>query len=313
MKKLLCTAVLLAATLITALSSASCGRNAAADVTTAPDIPVYIETTAAQTDAPRVISVESASSRSGNVILVNKTHEYIFPDNAELTNLFLTKNDSYKVGNSSITLSPVAAEALGRMLDDFVAFSGKKDVIILSGYRDRQTQVEVYDERVELYGEEYAQQYVAAPGQSEHHTGLAADISVYTDEGASLLFSADPNYSWIDEHCADYGFILRYDPDKYDLTGVAGEEWHYRYVGIAHASYMYRNSLCLEEYISLLNGYTDPSAPLTFTAGDADYAVYTVPASAGVYTDIPVPYDADCEAEVSGNNDGGFIVTVKLS
>ena len=51
------------------------------------------------------------------------------------------------------------------------------------------------------------------------------------------------------EHCADYGFILRYPTDKSALTGIGYEPWHYRYVGEKAAKEMTDRGICLEEYL----------------------------------------------------------------
>ena len=45
-----------------------------------------------------------------------------------------------------------------------------------------------------------------------------------------------------------YGFILRYPEGKEDITGYNFESWHYRYVGIDVATYIYENNITLEEY-----------------------------------------------------------------
>jgi len=61
-------------------------------------------------------------------------------------------------------------------------------------------------------------------------------------------FSNTPAYTWLMEHCADYGFILRFPEGKEDITGVIYEPWHYRYVGIEAATFIYENDLTFEEY-----------------------------------------------------------------
>ena len=50
-------------------------------------------------------------------------------------------------------------------------------------------------------------------------------------------------------HCAEYGFIRRYPPDKVEITGISHEPWHFRYVGVDAAMYIMQNNLCLEEYL----------------------------------------------------------------
>ena len=51
------------------------------------------------------------------------------------------------------------------------------------------------------------------------------------------------------EHCAKYGFILRYPTEKSALTGVGYEPWHYRYVGEEAAQEIMGQGICLEEYL----------------------------------------------------------------
>ncbi len=86
---------------------------------------------------------------------------------------------------------------------------------------------------------------VAQPGASEHHLGLAFDVNV---KGAAS-FAGTKQCAWLHQHCWDYGFIVRYQPDKEAITGFTAEAWHIRYVGVAHARYMRDQNLCLEEYL----------------------------------------------------------------
>ena len=90
---------------------------------------------------------------------------------------------------------------------------------------------------------------VARPGESEHETGLAFDI---IDAGNADLwgFEGTPQEKWLKEHCWDYGFIVRYPPDKAELTGIASEPWHFRYVGLPHSQTIHEQGLCLEEYLA---------------------------------------------------------------
>ena len=85
---------------------------------------------------------------------------------------------------------------------------------------------------------------VAEPGFSEHHLGTCFDITV-----PSVSFKGTKQHKWLLEHCWEYGFILRYPPDKTKITGFAPEAWHYRYVGAEHAMKMHELNLCLEEYL----------------------------------------------------------------
>lgn len=88
---------------------------------------------------------------------------------------------------------------------------------------------------------------VARPGTSEHHTGLAADFNMADDK-----FETTEMYAWMQQHAADYGFIMRYSGEKQSVTGVIHESWHYRFVGINTAKEMNRLNMCLEEYVEYL-------------------------------------------------------------
>lgn len=126
------------------------------------------------------------------------------------------------------------------------------ELYVRSGYRSYEEQKELYESQYQSYldqgyGEEEAEEmtlaYTAAPGCSEHETGLAVDINTENDN------ISEETAQWLNENAWQYGFIRRYADDKADLTGVSNEPWHYRYVGKDAAQYMYENNLCLEEYL----------------------------------------------------------------
>jgi len=91
--------------------------------------------------------------------------------------------------------------------------------------------------------------YVAEPGTSEHALGLAMDLTsnvyVELDEGQERT----AEYKWFKENCYKYGFILRYPPDTTEITGIAYEPWHYRYVGVEDATKITELGITLEEYL----------------------------------------------------------------
>lgn len=249
-------------------------------------------------------------SQSGELVLVNGSHEYKFPVSADMVNVYSEKNSSYKISTDKITLERMALEALNRMAADFEAVSGKHDLIVVSGARSYEEQLDLYSARVEQYGIENAKKYVASPGCSEHHTGLGFDMSVYTDDGIAMKLNEAPEYSWITEHAWEYGIVRRYDSSKMHITGITGEDWHFRYVGRPHAWYMTSNNLCLEEYIELVRSHTFEDRLGFNEEKGTRYEVYFVPAGDGEITRIPLPSDKNIEYEISGTNCGGFAVTV---
>lgn len=135
---------------------------------------------------------------------------------------------------------------LQAMMDD--ARLAGYDPEVVSGYRTSEKQQQLLDEKIsefcdQGYGRSEAKrqalQWVAEPGTSEHQLGLAVDINGSTYD----------TYLWLEENCCNYGFIYRYPADKTDITGIAHEEWHYRYVGKEAATEIHRQGICLEEYL----------------------------------------------------------------
>ncbi|MBQ3094007.1 MAG: M15 family metallopeptidase, partial [Clostridia bacterium] len=90
---------------------------------------------------------------------------------------------------------------------------------------------------------------VACPGTSEHHTGLAVDLLHEDCWELEEYWEDSEAFDWLMEHCADYGFILRYPKDARSITGVIYEPWHYRYVGVEAAKAIMSRGITLEEYL----------------------------------------------------------------
>ncbi len=94
--------------------------------------------------------------------------------------------------------------------------------------------------------------YVTMPaGCSEHQLALCCDITdkYYATKRDDKV--ASPTIDWLQEHCAEYGFIHRFPDGKQDITGVMNESWHFRYVGVEAATYIMENHLVLEEFLAL--------------------------------------------------------------
>lgn len=261
----------------------------------------------------------------GKLILVNNSVEYKFPSAVEESRDIVSLwgqdgyNTNYVLGIDAKLRRDIIMP-MNKMFTDMRAAlpetfekgeDGKSDMILVaSGYRDYERQKSVYKRTVEEMGEEVGKYYATNPGFSEHHTGLAIDLKIYTHKKATVDFNT-AQQDWLIKNCAKYGFILRYDGAKVEITQILHESWHFRYVGVPHAAYMTENNLCLEEYIELLRReYAYSEKPLEYTGDGADYLIYYYPAStAESVTFVPVP--ASGEYTVSGNNVDGFIVTVK--
>ena len=123
-----------------------------------------------------------------------------------------------------------------------------------SVYRSVAEQQEIWDEWMVEYGEEYVKNYLAVPGYSEHHTGLAVDIFVI-DSGKIIrdnddMIASVEIFAKIHELLPKYGFILRYLEGKEEITGYSYEPWHLRFVNSKDiAEEITMKGLTLEEYL----------------------------------------------------------------
>ncbi len=118
-------------------------------------------------------------------------------------------------------------------------------LMVNSSYRTHEKQESVYNEYKKL-GTEYADSIAARPGYSEHQTGYSLDI--FEKGTSSSNFHETDSYKWLLENAHKYGFILRYPEDKVDITGYKFESWHFRYVGVEAATYIYENNITFDEY-----------------------------------------------------------------
>lgn len=203
------------------------------------------------TPTPEPIRVLSGSLP----MLVNKEH----PVDADFVPADLVDLNTYcdsslvKIKYSGMQAVREATDALIKMLTAAKA-DGITNWQISAAYRSFADQQNILEENIKSYmeknglsrskAESAARQTVADPGSSEHHTGLAFDMTV---PGQTFKFTEQ--CKWLHEHCWEYGFIIRYTDDKKDITGFLGEEWHIRYVGTEHSMNMKESGLCLEEYL----------------------------------------------------------------
>lgn len=246
----------------------------------------------------------------GNLILVNGDYACLLLQKDELVPLQQYKNKAYKIEQEDAQLNEETVTAFNAMMKSFMKATGKNDMIITSAYRGLMEQAEILQEKIDLFGEDYAMKWAMIPGYSEHHSGYAFDLSIYTDKGKYVSYKGQDEYGWINENCYKYGFIRRYAEEKQSITGVIDEQWHYRYIGVPHAYIVTDKNFCLEEYIEYLKAFTFDKEHLKVRCEAGAYEIYFVP-SDGKETLVPVP--SDKVYEVSGNNIDGFIVTVTLS
>lgn len=123
------------------------------------------------------------------------------------------------------------------------------ELVVNSAYRSYQTQVETMADFVARYNTQYANEYVAQPGASEHQTGLGVDLtSQSVVEGKRITFGDTEEYRWVIKNCARFGFIIRFEDRTDGITGIAHEPWHLRYVGEDVAKEIQKNGWTFEEY-----------------------------------------------------------------
>ncbi len=260
----------------------------------------------------------------GNLVLVNNRIKFLGSVNEdELVIVHDMKNKAYWVSDRNVKLLPVAMDALNSMLLDFKNATQNGNVMARSGYRTIQYQEQLYNDELAKNGAD-SSTLVAMPGYSEHHTGLVVDFTTYNGKSYDD-FTGEGDYAWIMNNCDKYGFINRYPKGKEKLTFIDNEPWHFRYVGVPHASIMKDYDLCMEEYIDFIKNYTiDTGMFLKEMPNGAKYLVYYVPMVHAESTAIYFPLKEDplypddtskwqpYPYEISGNNVDGFIVTVTL-
>ena len=162
----------------------------------------------------------------------------------------LVVNKSYGLPeNYGSGLDPDAERAFTEM--QAAAWNDGINLYIVSGYRSYWYQNQLYWGYVNTRGgQEEVDRFSARAGFSEHQTGLSMDLN-----SASRTFVGTPEAQWIEQHCADYGFIIRYPDGKEDITGFMYEPWHVRYLGKDLAREVTDSGLCLEEYLGINSYY----------------------------------------------------------
>lgn len=172
-------------------------------------------------------------------ILVNKyyylTKDYV-PDNLEEIDV--------KYALKGMQLVSYAKDAFEKL--SAAAAKEKLNIIAMSTYRSYTYQVNLYDKYVKEDGKEKADTYSGRPGHSEHQSGLAVDV--YNKKTLYTNFESTKEFTWMQNHAHEYGFILRFPKGKEKETGYQYESWHYRYVGVDIAKYIHDNNITLEEY-----------------------------------------------------------------
>lgn len=257
------------------------------------------------------VPVNTRAKFSGDLILVNNDYQYYGTGEEDLVSIMKMNEETgrscFTAVDYDYTILRNVYEPMAQMIQDWYDIYYNNSLIVYGSYRTNEFQQQLYDQFTASASGDNEAPIVALPGYSEHETGYAFDFS----ETETYDYQGMGDFLWLNENCYKYGFIIRYAEDKEDITEYRSEPWHFRYVGVPHASYMTKNNLCLEEYIELLrNAYQYSGEHLEVTTDDgAAYEIYFFPSEDGAeYTSVPVP--TGVKYDISGNNVDGFIVTV---
>ncbi|UUI04076.1 D-alanyl-D-alanine carboxypeptidase family protein [Oceanobacillus jeddahense] len=140
-----------------------------------------------------------------------------------------------------------AAHALEELFEG--AEEAGLEMFAQSGYRSYDRQDDIFAANASQHGEDHANTYSARPGESEHQTGLAMDVtSAEVNLELVEAFGETEEGQWLAENAPEYGFIIRFPEGKEDITEYQYEPWHLRYVGEKTAKYITEQGITLEEY-----------------------------------------------------------------
>lgn len=195
-------------------------------------------------DTPALLNSNETDSpvytANWSLVLVNKDNKIPKGYEIELTTL-----------SNGQAVDKRIVDPLEKMLS--AAQQEKVYISINSAYRTAETQQSILDNKTQEYvsqgysfedAKQLASNTVANVGTSEHELGLAVDLIAM-----DLISTNQSVYDWLYKNVHEFGFILRYPADKIDITGIAYEPWHYRYVGIEDAGKIHESGVCLEEYL----------------------------------------------------------------
>ncbi|UVI33446.1 M15 family metallopeptidase [Paenibacillus spongiae] len=185
---------------------------------------------------------------SSPLVLVNKQRN--LPPTYEPEDLIIPEVDfSFTGYHPKKQLRKPAAEALEKLFHK--AKENEIDLKAVSGYRSYETQYAIFNHYSEEVGEDAANKWSALPGQSEHQTGLAIDVSS-SSVGYDLIpsFGDSKEGKWLSENAAEFGFILRYPKQQEEITGYSYEPWHLRFIGVELAKIITEQNRTLEDVFS---------------------------------------------------------------
>lgn len=238
------------------------------------------ELTEAETDTEPVSLEELLGDprcmRDQSLLLVNTTHP--------LKDGFSPEVAPYR--DTDVLMNVCVQESYAALSQRIDELFGEK-LYIRSAYRTEEEQ----RNEVETNAENATQ-----VGASEHQAGLALDVYVPYYAGSAFLKTETGRY--VNAHCSEFGFIIRYPSFGESVTGIAFEPWHLRYVGFPHAEIIAEHFLTLEEYVEMLE-----------VGAVYRYGMYYITRQAGESFTVPTTYE---HAVISEDNTGAYILTFKI-
>lgn len=246
------------------------------------------------------IALKKEEIYCGDLILVNAEHPI-----RQLENVDLAKVDPRF---PDILLRREAAGILQMILEK-IGSAGS--IVPVSGCRSLTEQEDIYRSSLAENGEEFTKKFVALPNCSEHQTGLAIDLAQESDciDFICPVFPYDGICGEFRAAATEHGFIERYQRGKENVTGIAAEPWHFRYVGYPHSKIVVQNGFALEEYCEFIKRFTQYGRKLKFAENASVIEIFYVKAAEEGATEIDLPEGGDWK--ISGNNADGFIVTIR--
>ena len=241
----------------------------------------------------QMVPVKLSAMYAGTLVLVNKDNpSHLSAEELDLEQVYYAedKPDTYEISYPGHTsLNRTALSQFNRLMKSYFTATNNEEIMFNYGYLD------------------------AGKEKSNPDSPTALDIQLHikrNDGGYEYVSNVAP-YSWLFEHMASYGFVLRYPADKAEITGERGGYTAIRYVGVPHAAYMNEYNLCLEEYLSELKSkYNFFKGPvLDYTTNKTKYRIYYVPVDSTSDGDPEIPVPTGGQYEISGNNSDGFIIT----
>lgn len=226
-----------------------------------------------------------AAQHSGKLLRLDSAHKYTGYE-GEYTTFMDGKNDCYRVRLAELEIQECVVDAMNRLAQAYEMMTDEANLMIYSTTSACAANGSIYPDEL-----------------PDRATGYCVDF-VYRNEDTSMspMYEGD---KWLINNAYSYGFVLDYTEAEEEATGIPAAPYHLRYVGKVHSMLMHDNEWTFSQYLTAVKNYSTES-PLTYTDGNRQYSVYYVPATLGV-TYVPVPKNG--KYEVSGDNDGGFIVT----